>query len=102
MLPVLQSLLQQTAQVQLLALASKPPEAVLQNPERPDLGMFKHTIELHIKGSYFQVHQLLQAIEQSPWRFYWSRMDYQVISYPNAEIKLELYTLSTSEDYIRV
>lgn len=102
MLPVLQNLLQQTSEVQLLALNSKPPEAVLQNPERPDLGMFKHTIELHLRGSYFQVHELLQAIEQSQWRFYWSKMNYQVTSYPNAEVRLELYTLSTSEDYIRV
>lgn len=102
MLPVLQSLLLQTAQVQLLALTSKPPEAVLQNPERPDLGMFKHSIELHLRGSYFQIHELIEAIEASKWRFYWSRLHYKVESYPNAEVRLQLYTLSTSEDYIRV
>lgn len=101
-LPVLQQLLAKTGKVRLLALTSKPPLPLLQHPERPDLGLFKHGIELHVKGSYFEVYTFIQAIEQLPWRFYWQSLNYKVVQYPNAEVRIELYTLSTSEEYIRV
>ena len=102
MLPVLHNLLQKASDVQVLSLASIPAVAVMKNENRPDLGIFKHSIELKVSGSYFQIYELLKAIEQSPWRFYWQAMHYQVTAYPSAEVTIELYTLSTSEDYIRV
>ncbi|MCM2678578.1 hypothetical protein [Echinimonas agarilytica] len=102
MLPVLRNLLQKVENVQLLSLSSNDPLSILDDTSKAGIGMFKHSIELNIRGDFFQIYRLVREIEDSPWRFYWDAFEYRVEGYPNAKIKIELYTLSTSKDYIRV
>ncbi|MGL5153883.1 MAG: MSHA biogenesis protein MshJ, partial [Aeromonas veronii] len=33
--------------------------------------------------------------------FYWKQFDYQVKAYPGAVVEMEIYTLSTSKEFIR-
>ncbi|MBD1391082.1 type II secretion system protein M [Neiella sp. HB171785] len=104
MLPVLQSLLSTARNVTLVGLSSIPAQPVLklEQEQQADVGMYRHGIELQVTGSFFDVYRLIESIESSQWRFYWQLMDYQVTEYPEAEVRILLYTLSTSEDYIRV
>ena len=44
-----------------------------------------------------QVVQFLVALERLPWRFYWQDLNYSVDHYPNAEVILRVYTLSSEE-----
>jgi MSHA biogenesis protein MshJ len=44
----------------------------------------------------------LQALEKLPWRFFWDSVSYQVMEYPDSVVRLELHTLSLSEDWIGV
>jgi MSHA biogenesis protein MshJ len=60
-------------------------------------GVFQHLVELRIKGDFNQIVQLLISLEHLPWRFYWQSLDYKVDQYPQAEIKLRVYTLSSEE-----
>lgn len=60
-------------------------------------GVYQHIVELRVKGSFAQVVRLLISLEALPWRFYWQNLDYKVEQYPNAEIKLRVYTLSSEE-----
>jgi len=70
--------------------------------DRRNLGVFEHVVQLRVTGSYFQVVQFLTALEALPWRFYWQRLDYAVVEYPNAEIILRVYTLSSEEGLLGV
>jgi MSHA biogenesis protein MshJ len=36
-------------------------------------------------------------LERLPWRFYWQDLNYSVDHYPNAEVILRVYTLSSEE-----
>ncbi len=106
----LQEVLEKTSQLTLLEVKTLPakelqfvalttekntqPAAV---SEETSAGVFQHVVELRVSGSYSQVVQLLIALEHLPWRFYWQSLDYNVDHYPNAEVILRVYTLSSEE-----
>ena len=104
MLPVLQSLLTQAQTVRLIELASIPSEPVMNSTEEAaeTVSMYRHGIELIVAGSYFDIYRFVESIESSPWQFYWHEFDYSVEQYPKAEVRIRLYTLSISQEYIRV
>lgn len=67
-----------------------------------NLGVYEHVVQMRVAGSYSQITQFLVALEELPWRFYWQRLDYKVVEYPNAEIILRVYTLSSEEGLLGV
>lgn len=101
----LQEVLQKTDQLTLLEVNTLPAQelqfvasdgsAVTDTDN--NAGVFQHVVELRVKGSFAQVIKLLVSLETLPWRFYWQNFDYKVEQYPNAEIKLRVYTLSSEE-----
>ena len=105
-LPVaLQEVLQKADQLTLLEVNTLPAEELqfVATDASPvadgenNAGVFQHVVELRVKGSFSQVVQLLVSLENLSWRFYWQSLDYKVEQYPNAEIKLRVYTLSSEE-----
>ncbi len=104
---VLQDVLQKTAQLTLLEVATLPIRelhlaSVNGTQESSNVGVYEHVVELRAAGNYFQVLQFLTTLEALPWRFYWQRLDYQVTQYPHAEIILRVYTLSSEEGLLGV
>jgi MSHA biogenesis protein MshJ len=101
----LQEVLQKTDQVTLLEVSTLPAQELqlvaadgsVGATEENNAGVYQHVVELRVKGSFSQVVQLLISLERLPWRFYWQSLDYKVEQYPNAEIKLRVYTLSSEE-----
>jgi MSHA biogenesis protein MshJ len=109
-LPVLlQDVLRQTGQLQLLGMQTLPVTNLKlegqvvedQNSEAEgtlaSAGVFKHAVQLQLRGSYFQVLTYLEALEGLKWRFYWHSLNYEVDDYPKALVTLNVYTLSTEE-----
>ena len=111
MLPqVLHDVLARTGSVELLGMQTLPVErlAITESDEQPEAGetaerapqqvdVYRHAVEVQVRGGYFAVADYLRALEQLPWRFYWDRLDYQVDRYPQAVATLEVYTLSAGE-----
>lgn len=60
-------------------------------------GVYKHSVIIRVAGSYLELLNLLREIEALEWKFYWESLDYSVKSYPNAEIDIEVFTLSSEE-----
>ncbi|MEH6470167.1 MAG: type II secretion system protein GspM [Halopseudomonas sp.] len=67
-----------------------------------ELGLFRHDLELVLEGGFFQVQGFLQAVEQSNKSLFWDSLDYQVGEYPNARVTLQVYTLSSTEEWLGV
>lgn len=116
---VLEDVLLKTSQLTLLDVATLPvhelqvetvtgdiyktnDRAIKKVQELRNLGVYEHVVQLRVAGSYFQITQFLTALEALPWRFYWQRLDYKVVEYPNAEIILRVYTLSSEEGLLGV
>lgn len=106
----LQEVLEKTSQLTLLEVKTLPARELqlvtvnAANNAQPapasedtSAGVFQHVVELRVSGSYSQVVQLLVALERLPWRFYWQDLNYSVDQYPNAEVILRVYTLSSEE-----
>lgn len=69
--------------------------------EQP-LTLYKHGIKLTLKGGYFALRDYLTQLEQLEWRFFWQEFDYQLTQYPQSELTIEMYSLSTKEEFIGV
>lgn len=83
-------------------LSLSPSEAAQPTDETAPLALiYQHGFEMTLEGKYFDALGLLQRLEQVSG-FYWHRVDYQVDKYPNAQLTLQLRTLSLHEDWIGV
>lgn len=65
-------------------------------------GVFKHAVLIRVAGSYSELIQLMTEIEALQWKFYWESLDYTVKQYPNAEIDIRVFTLSSEEGLLGV
>jgi MSHA biogenesis protein MshJ len=66
------------------------------------LTLYKHGIKLKLKGSYFKLRDYLSQLENMEWTFFWQKFDYQLIEYPNSELVIEMYSLSTKKEFVGV
>ncbi|MCX4031985.1 MSHA biogenesis protein MshJ [Aeromonas caviae] len=96
---VLEALLSRSANLHMLALTSLKPEPLMAGEQKVNL--FRHGIRLQLEGGYFDVYQYLKALEALPRHFYWKGFDYRVVEHPKAAVVMEIYTLSTSKEFIR-
>lgn len=96
---VLEALLSRSANLHMLALTSLKPEPLMAGEQ--SVNLFKHGIRLQLEGGYFDVYQYLKALEALPRHFYWKAFDYRVLAHPKAAVEMEIYTLSTSKEFIR-
>lgn len=104
MVALLQSVLLQSQTVQLSRLQTLPPVAVSLQGQAPETAalLYQHTVKLTLVGTYTELSKALQSIEQLPWTVNWQALEYQVSRYPQAEMTLELATVSEHEDIIRL
>ena len=96
---VLEALLSRSTNLHMLALTSLAPEPLMAGEQ--GINLFKHGIRLKLEGGYFDVYQYLKALEALPRHFYWKQFDYRVEAHPKAVVEMEIYTLSTSKEFIR-
>ena len=65
--------------------------------EKRIVGVFKHAVTVSFEGDYFAVVRYLKSIEALEWKIYWQELNYNVESFPRAQITLKVFTLSTEE-----
>ncbi len=74
--------------------------AAVEGAARPAL--YKHVVEIEYRGGYFDTLRYLRAVERLGWSLYWESLDYEVVTYPEARVRLRLFTLSEQEGWIGV
>jgi MSHA biogenesis protein MshJ len=74
------------------APASVPPIALL----------YRHGVELSVRGNYLDMVNYMDALEAMPTQLFWGRAELQVEEYPNARLTLTLYTLSLDRKWIKL
>ena len=75
------------------ALSDAKP-AVSTNSSRPPITLYKHGIEVSIKGDYFALLSCLESLQKYPRRLFWSDIRLDVVTYPESVLKMTIYTLS--------
>lgn len=64
--------------------------------------IYRHDLELKMKGSFFQVKDYLAAVEALPSKLLWDHLEYVVEEYPKGSLVLQVHTLSSQEELLRV
>lgn len=114
MVTVLRDVLAAEARLTLVALRNEGAEPVIAE-DRPVLSgegadvdtrnvprVFRHRIELVVRGDYFALLDYLQRLEGLRWEFQWDALHIETQDYPTARATVSLSTLSLAEDWIGV
>jgi MSHA biogenesis protein MshJ len=66
------------------------------SPDRTPV-ITRHQFELQLEGNYPATRDYLHALEALPWKFFWDDIRYDVTSYPQARITLNIHTLGLQD-----
>lgn len=103
MATALRDMLQQHGNLKLVKLETLPTTPFANdNDEKQPAWVYRHTLALTLQGDFFSTLNYLQALEALPWRVHWDSIDYQVLQYPDAETRIQVYTLSFEKDWLGV
>jgi MSHA biogenesis protein MshJ len=74
--------------------AATPAPGAKDAAPRPPRSIYRHGIEISIKGNYLALLPYLEKLQKYPGRLYWTDVSLDVQSYPVAVLKLNVYILS--------
>jgi MSHA biogenesis protein MshJ len=90
--------------LQVLKVESLPAAPLLEgdaksNPPGTPM-IYKHGMRIELKGGYLDILRYLKSLEALPWRVFWGEASLKTDKYPDAQLSLLIYTLSTHEGWI--
>jgi len=109
MAKLLEQVLNKNTRLQLVALNTLPVTSFIEqaadeatSATAPGKQIFKHGVQMTVRGSYADLLQYLTALEKLPTQMFWGMAKMQVVQYPEAELTLTLYTLSLEKTWLQV
>lgn len=109
MAALLEQVLAKNSRLQLVALNTLPVSLFIEpsadqvaKAAVQDKQIFKHGVQMTVRGSYADIMQYLTALEKMPTQMFWGMAKMNVVQYPNAELTLTLYTLSLDKTWLQV
>jgi MSHA biogenesis protein MshJ len=113
--PLLEAILKANGRLQLVSMNTLPagpvgaaaprPAAVTaaaSAPANPHELLYRHGVELTVRGNYLDMVNYMDALEAMPTQLFWAQAGLQVDEYPNARLTLTLYTLSLDRKWIKL
>lgn len=113
MVAMIENLIVKNRKLQLISLRNLPSAGLSPGAGAPSAAggqpraagerqVFRHTVELSLKGSYFDLLDYLAALEGMPQRVFWDGFELSVAEYPQSVLKLTIYTLSPEKSWLTV
>jgi MSHA biogenesis protein MshJ len=108
---VLEEMLSRNRKLKLMDLKTLPPatlsDARAQEGARGAASpaerlIYRHGLEITLSGAYLDMLSYLSELEHLPTQIYWGSMDFSVAEYPNATLKIVVYTLSLDRAWMVV
>lgn len=99
--PLLESILKANGRLQLVSMKTLPAGPVGDGAAPSEL-LFRHGVELSVRGNYLDMVNYMDALEAMPTQLFWGRSQLDVEEYPNARLTLTLYTLSLDRKWIKL
>ncbi len=76
-----------------------PPKDAAPAAER---GIFQHSFEFSIQGSYADLHDYLVRLEKLPWQMFWGHAKLSADEHPKLTLTLTVHTLSLNKAWLIV
>jgi MSHA biogenesis protein MshJ len=118
MAELLEQVLSKNDKLQLIELKTLPASLLVEKPQaampqaadsptgqkQQDLQkqVFKHGIQITVRGGYLDMLRYLAALEKMPAQMFWGEISLSVEKYPDAVLTLTLYTLSLDKTWLTV
>jgi MSHA biogenesis protein MshJ len=112
MAALLEQVLSRNGRLQLVALKTLPASPLVEQPAEQagaragknagQKQIFKHGVQLTVRGSYQDFLNYLAALEKLPTQMFWGEVSLSVEQYPEAVLTVTLYTLSMDETWLSV
>jgi MSHA biogenesis protein MshJ len=101
---VLKELLTQQDDLQLISLENLVPQQLkFDRKETPDEFspiLYRHSLGMTFSGNYLTLLKYLKQLEQLPRTLIWEEVEILSENYPQATVRLQVYTLSLKEGWI--
>jgi MSHA biogenesis protein MshJ len=113
---LLREVLERNRGLQLVSLMTLPPvdladpnpaQGTAENPLRLQAQggegpqrLYRHGVEISVRGSYSDLLRYVTELERLPWRMYWGRLQLAVDKYPVSTLTLTVYTLSMERTWL--
>ena len=109
---VLEQVLNRNGNLQLVSLHTLPVTPLIEQsveengPQAaamsPDSQVFKHGVQITVRGNYLDLMQYLAALERLPVQMFWGMAKMNVVKHPVAELTLTIYTLSLDKTWMLI
>lgn len=99
---VLQALIANVRGLRMVALQTEPARPLVATAGLDLPVLYRHGLVIDLEGDYLALIQYLQALEQLPWRFYWTGVEVTADKAGARRFRLRLYTVSLRKEWIRV
>ncbi len=81
-------------------ISSNNNEKNKKNENDENIKLYRHSFEIVLLGNYSSTHHFLKTLEEMKKKVSFDRFDYTVKTYPMAEIKLTVSTISLQREWI--
>jgi MSHA biogenesis protein MshJ len=103
MAAVLEDMLNRNPRVGLVSLKTLPVTGLVEAKEETTAhNVYKHGIELTLRGSYLDLLDYLARLEKLPVQMFWARARMDASDYPRVRLTVTVYTLSLDRDWMVV
>ncbi len=108
---LLEEILRRERKLDLVDLQSLPAVPLFSDKEgsgeaaaaaRAGLQVYRHGVQVTVRGGYFDLLRYLAALERFPLRMFWSEVDLAATDYPTITMTLTVYTLSLERAWLVV
>jgi MSHA biogenesis protein MshJ len=99
---VLEEMLQREKGLSIVSLKTLPVSDLTDGQGQQDRRVFRHGVELTLAGKYLDLYDYLRALEGLPTQLFWGRAEMSVSGYPEATLKLTVFTLSFEQAWLVV
>lgn len=86
----------------LLDSKDKKSDSKDKDSKKPGEEVYRHGLAIEFEGGYLQTIDYLKIVEKLPWHIYWDEIAFSVVEYPLAHVKITVYSLSLTDNWIGV
>jgi MSHA biogenesis protein MshJ len=102
MAPLLESILRADGRLKMVSVRTLPVEPLSAKPAAKRELLFRHGVELTVRGSYLDMVDYMSALEAMPTRLFWGKAQLEAEEYPSVRLTLTLYTLSLDDKWMKL
>lgn len=84
------------------AASTPPPAPGVAEAGKPADLLYRHGVEVTVRGNYLDMVDYMSALEAMPTRLFWGKAQLDVEEYPASRLTLTLYTLSLDRNWMKL